>query len=620
MGNADSHEYLPVWDPEHKILDLKHVLNVDEYNKHVRGHCNNNECLDDLPSHILEEISLYETFVGSFNQLTSIPSVLPLHLPHLNHIDLSHNQLIEIPRSICLFFHLRILLLHHNRLQHVPESLTNLHKLEKLDLSHNKLSELPEDFCSLKELRKLNVSYNRLRRLPWTLVRCDNLKIVLAVGNKCETPPQDVCDGGSQEILNYIKKSFSTSETSSEEKGNTFLRVRQNQLQSPSLDPNSTKVQYVQQKTATENVALRIKTPLLFCSSATTFSLEDFKDKILGLIHGAVVGDALGVATEFMTMDESYFHYDEDKLDYSNIVVDEHRLHWQHGQWTSISDVMLLVLDSVIHWAGVVDELDFAQRLVNWKNDGLLNDGHPGYTTSSVINQISSCDDFARSPHTVAASLLQPECNGICTVDQSITPKDSYLDSSALPASVILGIIHFHNLSEVVSNSDRICKATHADPRCRAASIVVSCIVALLLQGNYRQWVQTDMQDLCNIARMLAVEKLSDVDQIKQFNKCFTDLNLSSVFQGEHDENHPFTTLKISLAALCSCADYKDALAKIIMQGGPSTVRANVAGAFLGCVVGYKKLTSEWIRGLHAEQTEWLNSRINVLLDMMGIP
>lgn len=45
-----------------------------------------------------------------------------------------------------------------------------------------------------------------------------------------------------------------------------------------------------------------------------------------------------------------------------------------------------------------------------------------------------------------------------------------------------LGIPHFHDLSEVISNSTRICLATHFDERCVTACVTLSIAIALMLQ------------------------------------------------------------------------------------------------------------------------------------------
>ena len=56
------------------------------------------------------------------------------------------------------------------------------------------------------------------------------------------------------------------------------------------------------------------------------------------------------------------------------------------------------------------------------------------------------------------------------------------------------------------------------------------------------------------------------------------------------------------------------------MQGGHATCNSTVAGAMLGCKVGYSELPRDWIDGLLPKQVTWLNAKLNSLLDMMALP
>lgn len=60
-----------------------------------------------------------------------------------------------------------------------------------------------------------------------------------------------------------------------------------------------------------------------------------------GLIYGAAIGDALGVATCCMTADECQFHYSTDNILYRDIVRDEVRVRWKQGDWTSNFDTLV---------------------------------------------------------------------------------------------------------------------------------------------------------------------------------------------------------------------------------------------------------------------------------------
>lgn len=55
-------------------------------------------------------------------------------------------------------------------------------------------------------------------------------------------------------------------------------------------------------------------------------------------MYGTVLGDILGVATEYLTTDEIEFYYGNGRLNHSCIVQDEHRSHFQRGKTTCVSD------------------------------------------------------------------------------------------------------------------------------------------------------------------------------------------------------------------------------------------------------------------------------------------
>ena len=44
------------------------------------------------------------------------------------------------------------------------------------------------------------------------------------------------------------------------------------------------------------------------------------------------------------------------------------------------------------------------------------------------------------------------------------------------------GVPQFHNLTEVAENAARICRATHAAPQCVASSVMLTVLIALILQ------------------------------------------------------------------------------------------------------------------------------------------
>ena len=271
--------------------------------QHVEGRVHES-CLLDLPWSVQDSISLYERMTAAFNAITDLPKELPFRLPHLNYIDLSHNQLTSLPDNFGLLFHLKTLLLQYNRLSALPESFVHLIKLEKLDLSHNRLKSLPQDFTKMESLAKLNVTKNRLKVLPVSLGGVKTLKVLIACDNKLYDPPQCVCDSGSDELIAYLRKSYNLSGSRTEvlpaSSDNVFPRVRGNHLQSSVSNPHSAQVQYIQTQTHTTNTPSRVKTPLLPPTDASSLDADVLRDRIIGMFTVFNLKSSLAISTHWV--------------------------------------------------------------------------------------------------------------------------------------------------------------------------------------------------------------------------------------------------------------------------------------------------------------------------------
>ncbi|CAL1266821.1 unnamed protein product [Larinioides sclopetarius] len=624
MGNVEMHQLEPVREDERKELDLSTPVDYKAYCKHVKGEYSY-KCLSEVPTVITDSISLHERINLSFNCISTLPPELPLRIPHIAYLDLSYNKISYLPDSIGLLFHLKSLLLSHNILEQIPLNITRLVKLHKIDISHNNLKELPEKIGEMESLKKLNVSHNKLTSLPKSLGYSNTIQVILAASNCCiSQPPQNICDSGSDSTIRFMKQLASGKILAKQEhKLNIFPRVRANVIQTSIPNSDSVRAQYLQIQTATLNTASRIRTPLLPPYDATQLHPDILRDRVIGLLYGAVIGDALGTATEFLSQDESRFHYDEETLSYADIIRDEHRAHWTRGDWTSNSDQMLLVLDSLLQWAGVVDELEFAKRLVSWKRSGIPELGpREIYIFSTTINLVLQAENYCHNPHQVAEDIHKHDGFGISNGTDSNTIKSSlFVDSGSLPRSIILGIPHFHDLSEVISNSTRICLATHFDERCVTACVTLSIAIALMLQGKYSLDDPSSIDELLRIAVQFGLGHCQDESVKKEFTyycRCsdYKNIGLSEVGKA----CHPFKACAAAFTALRQGKDFRSALTSLLMLGGYSSMTGCISGSLLGCKFGYSHLPKEWIEGLNNKNKELLNGKVNSLLDMMGLP
>ena len=64
----------------------------------------------------------------------------------LTTLDLTHNELVDLPESIGNLKNLSRLLIRYNRLSAIPSSLANCSKLDEFNIEGNNVSQLPVGF------------------------------------------------------------------------------------------------------------------------------------------------------------------------------------------------------------------------------------------------------------------------------------------------------------------------------------------------------------------------------------------------------------------------------------------------------------------------------------------
>jgi len=77
-------------------------------------------------------------------------------------LDLSSQDLKEVPKEVYSLTNLRVLILTKNEISSISNDIEKLKNLEKLELMNNNLESLPDALKSLKKLKRVNVSYNRI--------------------------------------------------------------------------------------------------------------------------------------------------------------------------------------------------------------------------------------------------------------------------------------------------------------------------------------------------------------------------------------------------------------------------------------------------------------------------
>eukprot|EP01083_Nonionella_stella_P019813 54976_1 len=147
----------------------------------------------EIPTDINKLVDLVSVNI-SYNQLATVPLSL-FELQKLTHIDISHNVLTSFPLpnpnssdGPPAWPSLSHLVMADNRLSSLPDTLATLPKLEVLDIRENLLESLPENIGRLP-LTTLRLSKNKLKKLPNSISELTKLSLLEAKGNLiCSVP------------------------------------------------------------------------------------------------------------------------------------------------------------------------------------------------------------------------------------------------------------------------------------------------------------------------------------------------------------------------------------------------------------------------------------------------
>ncbi|KAI5055562.1 hypothetical protein GOP47_0029083 [Adiantum capillus-veneris] len=127
--------------------------------------------------------------------LSSLPTSLGHNFTNLISLDLSKNQLKELPCSIGDLDRLEVLDLQSNQLSSLPDAIGFLENLRYLNVSGNMLVNLPESIGGCRNIVELNVGFNQLQRLPTRIgLDLQSLKNLCVHSNRLTCLPTSICE------------------------------------------------------------------------------------------------------------------------------------------------------------------------------------------------------------------------------------------------------------------------------------------------------------------------------------------------------------------------------------------------------------------------------------------
>ncbi len=345
-------------------------------------------------------------------------------------------------------------------------------------------------------------------------------------------------------------------------------------------------------------------------------------DTFKGLMFGSCLADAIGLTREFKgpcKIKDIKFPYKYDIRE------------WKKGDWSDDSDMMILLLELMIEKN--LTQRTFAKKLFNWKNNGFTELGDTvgcgiGGSTLSVINdgmflinpQQAAEYFWNGSGHVVAA-------NGALMRCAILSFTKNYLDMS-----------------------EKMCKVTHADPRCVASCLTLNQGIRSIMFKKIKNLKKNSIgpglkylakQTSCPTTDIRGVPSIW-VDQNYHYNdkngrlqydytRELLEYTLKSANLKDLNLNpnrnicigYTYKCLGCALWAMDqvekynSCNEplpYEYLIKQIVSFGGDADTNAIVAGAVFGAYLGYEELYKQVGHMIDAmPHSKWLMEKINSL-------
>lgn len=284
--------------------------------------------------------------------------------------------------------------------------------------------------------------------------------------------------------------------------------------------------------------------------------IEEIKDRIAGCLWGQAIGDALGLGTEFMSRNEVEKSYPDSLTEYNQFGE-------EFGYWTDDTDMMLCIAESIIKYKDIVPDA-VARNFKEWYNSSPIDIG----ATTAIILSLFEYDE---SPYEIAQMIWER------------TGRNNAANGGVMRTSIV-GLWN----EKVEVNAERICRLTHADPRCIGSCVIISELINSLV------WQDMEL----SYVELLQIGDKYD-SRIKPYlerarNGLLEDFELDD----EQTMGYTLKTMGCAIWCLYHVTSFKDGLLKVVNAGGDADTNAAVTCAVLGAKYGKKGIPEHYIQGL----------------------
>jgi hypothetical protein len=141
--------------------------------------------------------------------LTEFPREIFSLAEFIEILDMSDNDLSELPEDFGRLKNLKILFLSNNKFEYIPDVIAQCPELDMIGFKGNKIEAISERALPIKT-RWLILTDNKINKLPDVIGKLSRLQKLALAGNKLATLPDAMADCKSLELIRLSANNFST--------------------------------------------------------------------------------------------------------------------------------------------------------------------------------------------------------------------------------------------------------------------------------------------------------------------------------------------------------------------------------------------------------------------------
>lgn len=311
-------------------------------------------------------------------------------------------------------------------------------------------------------------------------------------------------------------------------------------------------------------------------------------DRFQGCLVGLAVGDALGAPVEFAT------HYEiQKRYGILQDMVGGGWLNLDAGQWTDDTAEALALAESYVSRRGF-DARDFIFRLLAWFQS---NPPDVGTHTRHVLELIR---EFP-TEWAGAGKRVWHESGGTAA------------GNGSLMRCAPTAMFRYNNLDDLIRESIVASQATHFDPRCCEACVIVNFLIAQCLHGRFSPDLEEQARLFYNSLREMIVYHHHvgnyDVRRLKQATVASLEIPyledrdavqraLAELPRLKREDlrssGYVVDIFQTAVYLLFHSSSFHEGLVWAINLGGDTDTLGAVTGALLGARFGFSRIPAHW--------------------------